>query len=324
VTAREADVSGPFLRLGRTAVAVALAVLLGACGGATTTPATPTPIATSSTGVAPVDSGPPIPVVGTENFYADLLAQVGGSRVTVKSILDDPNADPHEFESSPAEAALVADARLVVVNGLGYDDFMTRLLGASSGEARTVIDVEDLLGLPPDVNVHVWYDPATMPKVAAAATRALSAIDPANSAYFAAREADYIAALAPIATRIAALRTDYAGTPVAFTEDVAGYLTDEIGLVVKTPVGFMKAIEEGIDPAPVDVAAQQDLFTGKEVRVLVYNSQVTSPTTRRMQDLAAADGIAVVGVSETIPATYPTYQAWQLGQLDDLARALGD
>ena len=316
--------SATFLRLGRTVVTLALAILLGACGAATTTPATPTPIATSRTGFAPVDSGPPIPVVGTENFYADLVAQVGGSRVTVKSILDDPNADPHEFESSPTDAALVADARLVIVNGLGYDDFMTRLLGASSGDARTVIDVEDLLGLPPDVNVHVWYDPATMPRVADAATKALTAIDPANGPYFAAREADYIAALAPIGARIAALRADYAGTPIAFTEDVAGYLTDEIGLVVKTPVGFMKAIEEGIDPAPVDVAAQQDLFTGKQVRVLVYNSQVTSPTTRRMQDLAVANGIAVVGVSETIPATYPTYQDWQLGQLDDLARALGD
>jgi len=304
---------------------VALAVVVGACGGAATTaPATPTPIATSSTGVAPVDSGPPIKVVGTENFYADLLAQIGGSRVTVKSILDDPNADPHEFESSPGDAALVADARLVIVNGLGYDDFMQKLLGASSGDARTVIDVQQLLGLADDVNVHVWYDPTTMPRVAEAAAQALGTIDPPNAAYFAARKADYLAALAPIGARIAALKAQYSGTPIAFTEDVAGYLTDEIGLVVKTPVGFMKAIEEGVDPAPVDVAAQQDLFTTKAVKVLMYNSQVTSPTTQRIHDLATANGIAVVGVAETIPASYPTYQAWQLGQLDDLARALGD
>jgi len=334
------------LRLGRmmrmsarlAPVALVLSLILAACsGGAASTPSgtTTAPTATSAStaaasggasagpAVSPVDSGPPIPVVGTENFYADLLSQIGGSRVTSTSFINDPNADPHEFESSPSDAAAVADAKLVIVNGLGYDDFMQKLLGASNQPDRVVIDVQQLLGLADDVNVHVWYDPATMPKVAAAATSALSAIDPPNAAYFAARETAYLAALAPIGQRIADLKAKYTGTPIAFTENVAGYLTGAIGLVVKTPVGFMKAIEEGTDPAPADVAAEQDLFTTKAVKVLVYNSQVTSPTTQRIHDLATANAIPVVGVAETIPAAYPTFQAWQLAQLDDLTTALG-
>ncbi len=69
---------------------------------------------------------------GTENFYADLLSPDRRRRAChATSILNDPNADPHEFESSPADAALAADAKLVIVNGLGYDDFMQKLLGAS-------------------------------------------------------------------------------------------------------------------------------------------------------------------------------------------------
>ena len=118
------------------------------------------------------------------------------------------------------------------------------------------------------------------------------------------------------------MKGTYAGTPIAFTENVAGYLTDQIGLVVRTPAGFMKAVEEGIDPAPADVAAERDLFTGKTVRVLLYNSQVTSPTTEAIHDLATENGIPIVGVAETIPPEYRTYQEWQLAELSELGQAL--
>ena len=212
----------------------------------------------------------------------------------------------------------MADAKLVIVNGLGYDDFMQKLLGASPNPDRVVIDVETLLGLPADVNVHVWYDPATMPKVAAAATNALTKLEPANAAYFAANEQAYLGALKPIGDKIAQLKATYAGAPIAFTENVAGYLTDQIGLLVKTPIGFMKAVEEGTDPAPADVAAERDLFTTKAVKVLLYNSQVTSPTTQEIHDLAAQNGIPIVGVAETIPPQFQTYQEWQLAELAEL------
>jgi zinc/manganese transport system substrate-binding protein len=216
----------------------------------------------------------------------------------------------------------VADAKLVIVNGLGYDDFMQKLMEASPNAGRVVIDVQQLLGLADDVNVHVWYDPATMPKVAAAATDALSKLEPANAAYFAANEQAYLAALQPITDKIGQIKAAYPAAPIAFTENVAGYLTDQIGLVVKTPVGFMKAVEEGTDPAPADVAAERDLFTNKAVKVLVYNSQVTSPTTQEIHDLAQQNGIPIVGVAETIPPTYHTFQEWQLAQLTELEQAL--
>jgi zinc/manganese transport system substrate-binding protein len=316
------------LRLNRHLISAAVwlavvAIVLAGCAGAGSTAPSPTATAAAqASGPTAVNSGPPLAVLGTENFYADLLAQVGGSRVAATSLINDPNADPHAFESSPQAAASVADAKLVIVNGLGYDDFMQKLLGASPNPARVVIDVQQLLGLAGDVNVHVWYDPATMPKVAAAATDALTQLEPANAAYFAAREQAYLAALKPVTDKIAQLKATYAGTPIAFTENVAGYLTDQIGLVVKTPVDFMKAVEEGTDPAPADVAAERDLFTTKAVRVLLYNSQVTSPTTQAIYDLASQNGIPIVGVAETIPPEFRTYQEWQLAELADLEQAL--
>ena len=185
-----------------------------------------------------------------------------------------------------------------------------------------VINVQQLLGLPSDVNVHIWYDPATMPKVAEAAAGALTKLDPPNSGYFEARKAAYLAGLKPIIDNVAALKARFAGTPIAFTEDVAGYLTDTIGLVVKSPPGFMKAVEEGIDPGPADVAAERDLFTMHLVKVLLYNSQVQSPITQQIHDLAQTNCVPIVGVAETIPSTYQHFQDWQVAQLDELEQAL--
>jgi zinc/manganese transport system substrate-binding protein len=310
----------------RLASVVMAVLLIAGCSNGVTTPSPAGSSGTSPTaeagGSSPAQGGPQVAVLGTENFYADLLTQIGGSRVTATSFLNDPNADPHEFESSPQDAAAVADAKLVIVNGLGYDDFMQQLLSASPNADRVVIDVQQLLGLADDVNVHIWYDPATMPKVAAAAADALARIEPANAAYFAANEQAYLAALKPITDKIAEIKAKYAGAPIAFTENVAGYMTDQIGLEVKTPVGFMKAVEEGTDPAPADVAAERDLFTSKAVKVLLYNSQVTSPTTTQIHDLAQQQGIPIVGVAETIPPEYHSFAEWQLAQLDALQDAL--
>lgn len=304
------------------ALALAGALMLAACGGPGASAARPSASIAVTGGPSPAGSAASLAVLGTENFYADLLGQIGGARVTVSSLLDDPNADPHAFESSIQAAILVADARLVIVNGLGYDAFMDKLLAASPSSGRVVIDVQQLLGLADGVNAHLWYDPPTMPRVAAAVAAALGRLDPENASYFDAREALYLDLLQPLTAKIAAMKTRFSGLPIAVTEPVADYLTTAIGLEVLTPAGFQKSIEDGTDPAPADVAAERDLLAGRKVTVLVYNSQVGAPITDQMRALAVDNGIPVVGVSETIPAGYGSMQDWQLAQLDALERAL--
>ena len=302
--------------------ALAIAIAVSGCALPASQAPSVAPSLAVGGGPSPAGSAAPVAVVGTENFYADLLAQIGGARVRATSLLNDPNADPHAFESSPQDAAVVADARLVIVNGLGYDSFMDKLLAASPNPDRIVINVEQLLGMADGSNAHVWYDPPTMPRLATAVAAALATIDPVNGPYFDERATSYAASLAPMAAKIAAMRTRFSGVPVAFTEPVAGYLADAIGLRVLTPEGFQKSIEDGTDPAPIDVAGETDLLTNKLVRVLIYNSQVSTPITSQMHDLAVANGIPVVGVAETIPATYGDFQDWQLGQLVQLEQAL--
>ncbi len=264
-----------------------------------------------------------IAAVAGENFYGDLIARVGGDRVSVTSLLSDPNIDPHTYESSPWNAEAVADARLVVANGFGYDAFVDRLLSASPSSNRTVIEVQKLLGLPDGGNPHIWYDPGTMPIVARAVADALERIEPASRSTFEANLTAYLDSFAPLTSGIAQIKSKYGGAPIACTEPVAGYLTTAMGLQVLTPNGFAKAIEGGTDPAPIDVAAQRDLLTGHKVKILLYNSQATSPVTDSIKTLAGQQGIPVVGVSETMPKQVQGFVDWQLSQLNEIETALG-
>src|SRR4051812_44070252 len=105
------------LRSGLRFAATFLVVsLLSACAPSTSTQPTPPGATSASAGslATPAAGRAPIVVLGTENFYADLLAEIGGERVQATSFINDPNADPHEFEANPQDAAIVADAELVI------------------------------------------------------------------------------------------------------------------------------------------------------------------------------------------------------------------
>jgi zinc/manganese transport system substrate-binding protein len=264
-----------------------------------------------------------INAVAGENFYGDLVSRVGGDLVSVTSILNDPNVDPHTYEVSTANAQEVADATLVVENGLGYDAFLDQLMSASPRSGRQVIDVQTLLGLADGSNPHVWYDPQTMPKVARAVADSLEQLAPASKSTIEANLQTYLNSFAPLTAKIAELKAAYPGEPIAYTEPVPEYLVAALGWQSLTPKGFAKAIEDGTDPAPGDVAALQDLLTGHKVKLLLYNSQATSPVTGSIKTLAGQSGIPVVGVSETISSAGESFVDWQLAQLNSIQSALG-
>lgn len=263
-------------------------------------------------------------VVAGENVWGDIAGQIGGAHVAVTSILRDPTADPHLYESDPHDAAEIATANLVIVNGAGYDDFMPKLLGASSSTGRTVLTVAQVLHVTgSDPNPHLWYDVSRTPMVAAAIEAALAREDPADATLFRANLARFDASLKPVLDTIDVIRTQHPGAPVAYTERVPGYLLADAGLSVKTPAGFAAAIEQGNDPGPADTQAMEAAVTGHRIKVLLYNAQAVSAVTKRVRQLAQRAGIAVVAVTETLPPAQRSYQAWQRHQAQALLGALG-
>jgi zinc/manganese transport system substrate-binding protein len=266
--------------------------------------------------------GSTLNVVAAENVYGDIARQIGGDRVSVTSILSDPNADPHLFEPGTRNGLAVATAKLVIQNGAGYDAFMQRLEDASPSSTRAVVTIADALDVHgKDANPHLWYDVPRLGAIAGAIATGLERADPAHAAAYRTGLRRFDASLAPLRREVARIRTSFAGRPVAYTEPVPGYLVAAAGLRNLAPDAFTRAIEDGTEPSPQAVAAMTSLASRGKIDALLYNSQAVSPITKRIRDAAAKAGIPVLGVTETLPAGL-TFQAWQLRQARELEAAL--
>ncbi len=267
------------------------------------------------------DSANVIVAVGAENQYANVISQFGGKYVRATAVERNPNTDPHTFEASPSVARAVGTAQLVVQNGIGYDAYMNKIEDATPAPARKVIIVQRLLGLPDSTpNPHLWYSPSAMPAVARAVAVGLASLQPAHAAYFRARQRAFAASLRPWYRALAQLRADFPGTPVATTEPVGNYLLAAAGMRNLTPFSFQSEIMNGWIRRP-RTWLQQSLFARHQVRVFVYNQQVTDSLTQSFVTAARRNGIPVVGVYETMPAGYD-YQSWMLAETRALRRAI--
>lgn len=262
-----------------------------------------------------------VQVVAGTNVWGDIASQIGGEHVNVTSVLSDPEADPHLFESDAKTASTIAGADLVIVNGLGYDEFMDKLLSASVATDRSVLNVSEVLKAGEDANPHLWYDLPRIKEVAVAIQDELVKIDPTDKAVYEANTQAFITSLTPLTQKLEQINSQYSGKGVAYTERVAGYLLEDAGLVDKTPADFAAAVENGTDPTPAQVQSFESALKSGSVTVLIYNNQAVNDMTEQVQATAEAAGVGVVGVSETVPAG-KTFQSWQLEQLNALLVAL--
>lgn len=262
----------------------------------------------------------PLKIVAAENFYGDLATQIGGTTVAVKSVLSNPDQDPHLFESSPSTARDIAAARIAIFNGADYDPWMAKLLSAARSVERTQIEVAGLIGKKSGENPHLWYDPATMPAAARALAAALQKADPGHKAAYAGNLRTFESSLSSLHAKIAVMKKKYAGTPVTASEPVFGYMAAALGLAMRNE-RFQLAIMNNTEPRPSDVAAFERDLKNHKVKVMLYNAQASAPAAQRLLGIAKASNIPIVGVTETEPAGQ-TYQTWMLVQLDALDKAL--
>ena len=261
-----------------------------------------------------------VKVVAAENFYGDVANQIGGANVAVTSVLTNPDVDPHLFEASTETARALSDAKVVVANGAGYDNWMERLMNANKGPGRKDIVVGQLVGRHAGDNPHLWYDPAYMKAAAKAIAGAFVAVDPVHKAEYQQGEANFIASLRPLDAKIADMRRRFAGQPVTASEPVFGYQAGLIGLKVHNEK-FAWTIMVNAEPTASEVADFEDDLKDHKVKAMLYNAQASEPAVQRLVNLARGNSIPIVGVSETEPPG-STYQAWMYAQLEALDRAL--
>jgi zinc/manganese transport system substrate-binding protein len=270
---------------------------------------------------APVHAAPArINVVAAENFYGDVARQIGGDRVSVASILRNPDQDPHLFEVTPGIVRQIAAAHIIVSNGADYDPWVEKVLNATPSASRTIIVAADLVHKKAGDDPHIWFDPPTMPAVAAALAAAFTAADPAHKDDYAARLKTFLASLAPLNEKIASIGQKYAGVPVAATEPVFDYMAAALKLKIHD-AHFQLAVMNDTEPSASDIATFERELNSRQVRVVFYNKQVSDNLVTHLLDLARAANIPVVAVRETCPPGQ-SFQDWMTSELDATEKAL--
>ena len=266
-----------------------------------------------------------VAVVASTDVYGDIVAHIGGDKVSVTSVISDPDQDPHSYEAGTRNQLALSKAKVVVENGGGYDDFVDRMLRSGGNSSAEVINAVKVSGRTApkggELNEHVWYDFPTVARIADRIAAALGTADPANAATFTKNADAFKAGLKPLEAKEAQIKKEYGGAAIAITEPVPLYMTGASGLVDKTPAEFSEAVEEGDDVSPKVLRETLALFTGKQVKALVYNAQTSGPQTERSEQAARAAGIPLVPVTETLPSG-KDYLAWMTGNVDALANAL--
>nr|WP_293319111.1 zinc ABC transporter substrate-binding protein [Mycobacterium sp.] len=317
-------VSVSFFHPRRAAVAaVALILAAAACSSHTTGPAgSATRPGTGGGAAAASCPTAPVAVVVSVDQWGDIVSELGGGCANVKTVLAGSSVDPHDYEPSPADAASFTGAKLVVVNGAGYDAWASKLAASSAGGAE-VVSAAAVTKTPDGANPHLWYLPSAVTAVADAVTAELSKLAPQARDYFSQRQSQFATATAPYTGLIGKIRAAAGGKSYAATETVFDYQAQALGLVNKTPPGFQQASANQSDPSPADIAAFTGALAGHQIDVLIYNTQTQGSVPEQIRSAAQQARVPVVDVTETVPPGQTSFEDWQYSQLVALAKALG-
>jgi zinc/manganese transport system substrate-binding protein len=289
-----------------SAIVVGAAVLAG-CGGAGSTAA----------------GGGKLNVVAAEDFWGSIAEQVGGDRVAVTDVITNPAADPHDYEPTADDGRALAGAQVSIVNGIGYDEWASKLLAANEDGSRVEVSVGDVLGLESGDNPHQWYSPESVEKVTAALVKAFEQADPGHDAYYAAQAKKFdTRGLARYHSLIAQIKTEFGGRPVGASESIFEPLAPALGLDLITPTGFMDGIAEGTEPSPSEKATADHQLADRAIGLWVYNSQNATPDVKRLNEAAEANGIPIATVTETLTPEGASFQAWMVRELEGIRSAL--
>jgi zinc/manganese transport system substrate-binding protein len=188
----------------------------------------------------PVRAQDRLNVVASFSILGDFVRNVGGDRVNVATLVG-PDGDAHVYTPAPADAKKIADAKLVFVNGLGLEGWLSRL-AQSSGSKATIITVTK--GIAPlkigsDADPHAWQSVANAKIYVANISDALGAADPANNEAYRANAKTYLVKLDALdrEVREAIAQIPQNRRKVISTHDAFGYLAAAYGIEFIAPLG---------------------------------------------------------------------------------------
>jgi zinc/manganese transport system substrate-binding protein len=188
----------------------------------------------------PARAEPRLNVVASFSILGDFIRHVGGDRVAVTTLVG-PDSDAHVYSPTPADAKKIADAKLVFVNGLGFEGWLPRLVKSAGGKAAIVTVTSGIapLKLGSEADPHAWQSVANAKIYVANIRDALAAADPANSETFKANASRYLADLDALdrEVRAAVAQIPESRRKVISTHGAFGYFAAAYGVDFIAPVG---------------------------------------------------------------------------------------
>ncbi len=265
----------------------------------------------------------PLPVVASFSILGDFVREVGGDAVAV-SVIVGPDSDAHVYEPTPADARKVSEARLVFVNGLGFEGWFDRLVAAAGAKARIVVASAGIKprALDDGVDPHAWQDVANARRYVENIRDALKAADPGRAALYETRAAAYLATLAAldrqVASAIAAIPSQR--RRIVSTHDAFGYFAAHYGLEFIAPQGVSTEAE----PSARDIARIIDAARREKVAA-VFLENISDP--RLAQRLAKESGVKLGGELYSDALSKPdgpaaSYVAMMRHNVGELTKAL--
>jgi len=259
-------------------------------------------IAALALSVAPVSAqqanGGPLSVVATFSILGDFARNVGGDRVSV-TMLVGPNSDTHVYTPTPSDAKEITDAKLVIVNGLGLEGWLPRLIKSSGSKAATVVATRGIATRkienghdhgPGDADPHAWQSVLNAKTYVANIRDALTAVDPAGADAYRANAAAYLARLDALDREIreAVAKIPPERRSVISTHDAFGYFAAAYGIKFIAPQGVSTESE----PSARDIAAIITQIKRQKIPA-VFLENVSGP--RLMRRIAAETGANIGG-----------------------------
>jgi zinc/manganese transport system substrate-binding protein len=241
--------------------------------------------------VAPVCAQQPLKVVASFSILGDFVKNVGGERVDVTTLVG-PDSDVHVYAPAPDDARKIANARLLVVNGLGLEGWLPRLLQAAGGKALMVTATRGItpLRLGSDADPHAWQSVANARIYVANIRDALAATDSADADYFRKHAEDYLAKLDVLdrEVRQAVMRIPENRRKVISTHDAFGYFASAYGIKFIAPLG----VSTESDASARDIARIIEQIRAEKIPA-VFLERISDP--RLMRRLSAETGAKVGG-----------------------------
>jgi ABC-type Zn uptake system ZnuABC Zn-binding protein ZnuA len=308
------------MRLSRSlGTALSLAIFLAACGSGGN------PSATTSTGpaTAPSSGANALKVVSTTTVFADIVQNVGGSRVSASSIIP-PGVGPEDYEPKPDDAKKLTDAALIVSNGVGLDNFLDRLLSSTGGHAPRLVLGD---GIPPltedgEENPHFWLDPTLVKEYYLPAIEGkLTELDPAGKATYDANAAAYGQQLDALdAELIASIeQIPPENRKLVTFHDAFPYFARHFGFEL---VGVVLE-NVGQEPSAADLADLVAKVKAANVKAVFSEAQFSPRLTQTLADEAGVRQVVTTLYNDALgPAPADTYLGLMRWDVDQIVAAL--